>query len=200
MFEYADIAAQRIVRPRAGSGNDGELAGRAILLLQECAIADFRRGALGAEAPELVEAEIEAPRDEVQLAGDGGVIAVVLEDAGQEDLAVMGRDLVAGNAVDVRVAPAKGRRPRRRADRRHRVGGGEAHAFARDAVEVRRGDHRVAGAVHRIGSVFIGHQPENVRTGPVGALRGSQAGGSQQQFAAGNFSAHRNERILARFS
>ena len=75
-----------------------------MLLIQVRHEAQLRRGAFGGKTPELLEAEVVAVRLVMQLAGDGGVIAVVAKDGGQEDLAVVRRHGIGGDAGHLRIA------------------------------------------------------------------------------------------------
>ena len=115
---------------------------------------------------------------EVPLADAGRRVAVLLQQRGHgwtvgvDEGLRPPREHGALEARAPRVASRENRITRRRADGRRGVGIGEAHALARQAVEVRRGDLRVTVVTAEVAvAEVIGEDVDDVRARRLGGLR-----------------------------
>lgn len=141
-------------------------------------MAVLRRGAFAGEGPEVIEAVRKAGRVVVEFAGDGGVVAVVFEDGGEKNFAVVVGNAVADDAVDARVAAREDAGARGAADGGDGVGVAEENALFGERVERRCFDGLVANAAHAIGAHLVHHDEED-----IGTLR--LLGGEGEECAAG---------------
>ena len=125
----------------------------------------------------------------MEFAGDGGVVAVVFEDGGEEDFPVVVGNAVADHAVNAGVAAGEDAGAGGAADGGNRVGVAEENALFGEIVERRCFDGLVAGAAHAIGAHFVHHDEED-----IGTLR--LLGGEREERAAGEHQLILSERSI----
>ena len=105
-------------------------------------------------------------RFEMPFANHGRVVARFLHLTGKVLVFRFNSPVQVEHAVGLRILPRYDARPTRRADRVVTEDPVEAHPFARQAVEVRRGIQRRETAPitsETLGGVVVGHDEENVR-------------------------------------
>ena len=141
-------------------------------------VAVFRIGTFVGKGPEVVEAVGKARRVVMEFAGDGRVVAVVLQDCGEEYLAVVVRKAITFDAVDVGIAAGKNAGAGRAADGGDGVGVAEEDALFGEFIEGGSFDGLMTGAAHAIEAHFVHHDEEN-----IGAPR--RLGGESEEGAAG---------------